>query len=77
MAGELSGRRVAILAAEGVERGELEQPRQAVRDAGADVELLSMHDSPDDLPASWTKAVEEFAEGRHPARAGATAGRAS
>jgi hypothetical protein len=44
MAGELSGKRVAILAADGVERVELEQPRQAVRDAGADVDLLSIHD---------------------------------
>ena len=44
MAGELSGKRVAILAADGVERVELERPRQAVEDAGADVELLSIHD---------------------------------
>ena len=29
MAGELNGRRVAILATDGVERVELEQPRQA------------------------------------------------
>jgi protease I len=44
MADELSGKRVAILAADGVERVELEQPRQAVLDAGADVELLSIKD---------------------------------
>jgi protease I len=44
MAGELSGKKVAILAADGVERVELEQPRDAVTDAGADVELLSIHD---------------------------------
>ena len=44
MADQLSGRRVAILAADGVERVELEQPRDAVRDAGADVELLSIKD---------------------------------
>jgi protease I len=44
MAEELSGKRVAILAADGVERVELEQPRQAVQDAGADIELLSIHD---------------------------------
>src|SRR4051812_36317800 len=36
--------RVAILATDGVERVELEQPRQAVEDAGAQVELLSIHD---------------------------------
>ena len=44
MADELNGRRVAILAADGVERVELEKPRQAVRDAGASVTLLSIHD---------------------------------
>jgi protease I len=44
MAGELSGRRVAILAADGVERVELEQPRQALHEAGARTELLSIHD---------------------------------
>ncbi len=44
MADELSGRRVAILAADGVEQVELEQPRDAVRQAGAEVTLLSLHD---------------------------------
>src|SRR3954454_19177831 len=44
MAGELDGRRVAILAADGVERVELEQPRGALQDAGARTELLSIHD---------------------------------
>jgi protease I len=44
MADELSGKKVAILAADGVERVELEQPRSAVTDAGAEVELLSIHD---------------------------------
>ena len=39
----LAGRRVAILAADGVERVELEQPRDAVRNAGAQTELLSIH----------------------------------
>jgi protease I len=43
MAGELNGRRVAILAADGVERVELEQPRQALEDAGAQIELLSIN----------------------------------
>jgi protease I len=44
MADALTGRRVAILAADGVERVELEQPRDAVQDAGAQTELLSIHD---------------------------------
>lgn len=42
MSDVLRDRRVAILAADGVERVELEQPRQAVQDAGAQVELLSI-----------------------------------
>ena len=36
MADQLTGKRVAILAADGVERVELEQPREALRKAGAD-----------------------------------------
>jgi protease I len=44
MAGELNGRRVAILAADGVERVELEQPRRALDDAGARTDVLSIHD---------------------------------
>jgi len=42
MAGELQGRKVVILAADGVEQVELEQPRQALHDAGAQTELVSL-----------------------------------
>jgi protease I len=42
MAGELDGRRVAILATDGVERVELEQPRQALDGAGARTEVVSI-----------------------------------
>jgi protease I len=42
MAGALEGRRVAILATDGVERVELERPRQALDAAGARTELLSI-----------------------------------
>jgi protease I len=42
MADELSGRTIAILAADGVEQGEREQPREAVEQAGGRVELLSL-----------------------------------
>jgi protease I len=42
MAGELNGRRVAILATDGVERVELDQPRQALDGAGAQTTLLSI-----------------------------------
>jgi protease I len=44
VAGELDGRRVAILAADGVERVELQQPRQALEDAGARTEVVSIKD---------------------------------
>jgi protease I len=44
MANELEGRKVAILAADGVERVELEKPREAVNGAGATTELLSIQD---------------------------------
>ena len=44
MADELRGRRIAILAADGVEQVELEQPRDAVQAAGADTVLLSIDD---------------------------------
>jgi protease I len=42
MANELQGRRVAFLATDGVERVELEQPRQALDQAGASTTLLSI-----------------------------------
>jgi protease I len=44
MANDLSGKTIAILAADGVERVELEKPRAAVTAAGADTELLSLND---------------------------------
>jgi protease I len=44
MSDALSGKRVAILATDGVERVELEKPLRALTGAGADVELLSIHD---------------------------------
>lgn len=42
MSNELQGNKIAILAADGVEKVELEQPRSALTDAGAQVELLSL-----------------------------------
>ncbi|GAA0713612.1 type 1 glutamine amidotransferase [Dactylosporangium roseum] len=41
--GTLQGRRIAILATDGVERNELEVPRGALIGAGAKPELLSIH----------------------------------
>ncbi len=42
MAGELSGRRIAFLAADGVEQVELTEPLRAAREAGAETELVSV-----------------------------------
>jgi len=41
---KLAGRKVAILAADMFERVELEEPRQALEDAGATTEVISIHD---------------------------------
>jgi protease I len=43
MAHDLQDQKIAILAADGVERIELEQPRGALHGAGAQTELLSIH----------------------------------
>ena len=42
MAADLQGKRVTILAADGVERVELEQPREVLDKAGARTEVLSV-----------------------------------
>jgi protease I len=39
---ELQGKRIAILATDGVEKVELEQPRAALQQAGAETEVLSL-----------------------------------
>lgn len=44
MAGELTGMRVAILAADGVEQVELVRPRDALHEAGAQTKLISLKD---------------------------------
>jgi protease I len=41
---DLKGKKVAILAADMFERVELDEPRKALQDAGADVEIVSIHD---------------------------------
>ncbi len=43
MAAELKGKKVAILAADMFERVELEEPRKAVEDAGAEIDVISIH----------------------------------
>lgn len=71
MAAELEGKKVAILATDGVERVELEEPRAAVLDAGADVTLLTIDDldikvfEHDEGPTTTTRAdglVQDFDE---------------
>jgi protease I len=44
MADELKNKKIAFLAADGVEQAELEKPREAVEQAGGTVELLSLDD---------------------------------
>ena len=44
MADVLQGKKVAILAADMFERVELEEPRKALEDAGADTEIVSIED---------------------------------
>lgn len=63
MSNELQGKKVAILAADGVEKVELEQPRAALQQAGAQVELLSLKDGEiqarnHDLEPAGTFAVD-------------------
>lgn len=63
MSNELQGKKIAILAADGVEKVELEQPRAALRDAGAQVEVLSLKDGEiearnHDLEPAGTFAVD-------------------
>ena len=65
MAHELQGRRIAILAADGVERVELELSRGALFGAGAATELLSIHSGEiqarqSDLVAAGTFAVDRL-----------------
>jgi protease I len=68
MAGELNGRRVAILAADGVERVELEQPRQALDEAGASTAVVSIKSGEiqarnHDLEDAGTFAVDQLVGG--------------
>jgi protease I len=63
MAAKLNGKRVAILATDGVERVELEQPRNALTEAGAETHLLSLQDGQiqarnNDLDAAGTFTVD-------------------
>lgn len=56
MTQELKGKRIAFLQTEGVEQVELEQPLRAVREAGAEVDLI-------DLQAGETQAFNHLDKG--------------
>ncbi|KMO79110.1 MULTISPECIES: type 1 glutamine amidotransferase domain-containing protein [Mycolicibacterium] len=65
MANTLQGKRVAILAADGVERVELDDPREALQDAGANTELLSLKEGEiqarnNDLDSAGTFTVDRL-----------------
>jgi len=65
MSTTLEGRRVAILAADGVERVELEQPRQALDEAGAETVVVSISSGEiqarnNDLEDAGTFAVDQL-----------------
>jgi protease I len=68
MSNELEGKRIAILAADGVEKVELEQPREALQNAGARVEVLSLKSGEiqarnHDLEPAGTFAVDREVSG--------------
>ncbi|MET0454781.1 MAG: type 1 glutamine amidotransferase domain-containing protein [Mycobacterium sp.] len=65
----LDGKRIAILATDGVERRELEEPRAAVRDAGGDVELLSLQSGTIDARDHDLEPAGDFAVDREVADA--------
>lgn len=66
MAGTLEGKKVAILAADMFERVELEEPRKALEEAGAEVEIVSIHDGEiqgfDHFEPASTVAVDRTVE---------------
>ena len=70
--GKLDGKKIAVLAAEGVEQVELEKPVKALRDAGAQTELVSLEqgtvqamnhiDKADTFPVDRTVSEAEASE---------------
>lgn len=61
MSDSLSGKKVAIIATDGVEQVELEQPRQAVEQAGATTELLSIGEGEIQAMNSDIEPADRFA----------------
>jgi len=68
---KLKGKKVAILAADMFERVELEEPRKALEDAGAETEIVSIHDGEikgfDHFDPASTVKVDKTVEEASPA----------
>ena len=63
MKNSLHRKKVAIMVADGFEQSELEQPRAALEEAGAETQIVSPEK--DQVPHFNAKMLEEFAEGIH------------
>jgi protease I len=71
MSDELQGKKIAILAADGVEQVELEEPRRAVEQAGAKTELLSIDSGDIQAVEHDINPAEKFAVDRKVSEASA------
>jgi protease I len=60
MSAQLDGKRIAIIATDGVEQVELERPREAVQQAGATAELLSIEDGPIQAMSADIEPADRF-----------------
>jgi len=60
MADELTGKKIAIIATDGVEQVELTEPRKAVENAGGQTELLSLEDGQIQAMNSDINPAEKF-----------------
>lgn len=76
MAGQIDGKRVLILATHGFEQSELETPRDRLKAAGAQVDIVSPEHNgvitsrnPGDLEDFSNKIIEEIREGKHQRKA--------
>jgi deglycase len=61
MANELEGKRIAIIATDGVEQSELTEPRKAVEEAGATAELISLEEGEIQAMQSDINKADTFA----------------
>jgi protease I len=70
MAGELNGMKVAVLATDGVEQAELDRPWQALEEAGAEPELVSLRGGTitayDHIDKAGTRSVDAVVSSADP-----------